>query len=371
MGTTTHHRRLARDPSAPTDETLATDPPSRKTSVRGQMLRPRVVLPIAAVIAAVVLAMHRVATLDAGLIWSDLRGAEFRFVALACVVFAASFLVRAARWRVLLGNVLVPVDEDPPSLHRLTRILLVGWLVNCATIARLGEGYRGYRLKREAGIPFATTLGTILTERLVDLIGLAALLIAAAPVAFHGALPATAERLVALGLALPLVGVVGLRNLRRLRPLVAAVLPARARPHYGRLEAGIVGSFRRIPSLLALTTAGWIGECGACFLVARAVGTPLAPAAAATVALVAALLTTVPVTPAGLGIADAGMVVTMTRLGLDPNAAAAVALLVRLVPYCGALLVGLVLAAPGLVGKGRRIARVRPVVAISPSEDRR
>ena len=60
-------------------------------------------------------------------------------------------------------------------------------------------------------------------------------------------------------------------------------------------------------------------------------------------ALVASLLTIVPFTPAGLGFTETGMVLVLTRLGLDPTAAGAVALLNRVINYWSIVIFGAIL----------------------------
>jgi uncharacterized protein (TIRG00374 family) len=61
-----------------------------------------------------------------------------------------------------------------PSAFGLTRIMYLAWFTNCITVARLGDAYRGYLLKKAMGVSFAVTLGTVLAERLLDLLVMAA-----------------------------------------------------------------------------------------------------------------------------------------------------------------------------------------------------
>jgi hypothetical protein len=50
------------------------------------------------------------------------------------------------------------------------------WFANCLAFARLGDVYRGYLLKKEANVSFAVTLGTVLAERLLDLLVVATMI---------------------------------------------------------------------------------------------------------------------------------------------------------------------------------------------------
>jgi uncharacterized protein (TIRG00374 family) len=163
-------------------------------------------------------------------------------------------------------------------------------------------------------------------------------------IVFHGSLPTEAIQALAAGLVLATTGVLGLLSMRRLRGVVQRVLPKRLHAHYARLEHGVVGSFRRrLPLLFACSAIGWVIEGATIYVTAAAVGTPVSAASALVVALVASLLTTVPITPSGLGFTEAGMVIMLQWLGLDASTASAVTLLFRLINYWSIVVFGFVL----------------------------
>src|ERR671917_826921 len=198
---------------------------------------------------------------DWGETWVSVWGANAWLFALAFVTFYCSFPLRALRWKALLANVGYSREgvRPMPSTLGLTRIMYVAWFANCVTVARLGDAYRGYLLKREAGVSFAVTLGTVLAERLLDLLVLAAMMGAGVLVVFGGSLPAEATQALAAGLILSAVGIVGLLAMRRFRRGVWRVLPERPHAFYPRLEHGVTGSFRsRLPQLVFLSVAGWV-----------------------------------------------------------------------------------------------------------------
>lgn len=283
---------------------------------------------------------------DWGEAWASVRGANAWFFALAFVIFYCSFPLRALRWKALLANVGYSREagRPVPSTLGLTRIMYLAWFANCVTIARLGDAYRGYLLKREAGVSFTVTLGTVLAERLLDLLVLATMMEAGVLVVFGGSLPAEAVQALAAGLILSVVGIIGLLSMRRFRWAFERILPKRLYAHYLRLEHGVVGSFRgRLPQLVGLSVAGWVLEGAALYATAAAVGAPVSIAGALVVALAASLLSTVPITPAGLGFAEAGMVVMLGWLGLDVATATAATLLFRIINYWSIVAFGFVL----------------------------
>jgi uncharacterized protein (TIRG00374 family) len=283
--------------------------------------------------------------LDWGEMWASVRGASPVLFALAFVVFYCSFPLRALRWKALLANVGYSTEagQPTPSTLGLTRIMYVAWFANCVTVARLGDAYRAYLLKREAGVSFAVTLGTVLAERLLDLLVLATMMGVGVLVVFGGSLPIETVQALAAGLILSVIGTVGLLSMRRLRWAFERVLPKRFHAHYLRLEHGVVDSLRRLPLLAGLSVVGWVLEGAALYAIAAAVGAPVSVAGALVVALAASLLSTVPVTPAGLGFTEAGMVVLLGWLGMDLSTATAATLLFRIVNYWSIVAFGFVL----------------------------
>ena len=278
---------------------------------------------------------------------------------LAFAAFYCSFPMRALRWRILLGNVGYgpAAGVRVPPTAGLTRIMYLGWFANCVTIARLGDAYRGYLLKKAAGVSFTVALGTILAERLLDVVVLAAMLGATVLLAFRESLPPEATVALFAGLILSTIGLCGVLVMRRLRGVVERVLPLRLHAHYERFERGTAGSFKRVPLLVAYSVAGWIIEGSALYLTAAAVDAPVSVAAALMVALVASLLTTVPFAPSGLGFTEAGTVLLLKWLGLDTDAAGAVALLFRIINYWSIVALGSVLY---VFARDGRSPRLRP-----------
>jgi glycosyltransferase 2 family protein len=292
--------------------------------------------------------------IDVGAILDWIKQANPAFLVLAFVAFYATFPVRAWRWRRLLNNVEEQTGEERGGKRlgtsALSEIIFLGWFANCIVPAKLGDAYRAYLLKLNASVSFSTTIGTILAERIIDVVVLFVLMLAATGLAFGRALPN--ELLLPLqgGGALVVIVVVGLVTMRRLRPLIERMLPARFHGQYRRFEDGTLGSFKGIPVLVALTVLAWTGEAARLYLVTFSLGLgAIAPSVVVFVALVAALMTTLPLTPAGLGFAEGaivGLLLLAARAGLAPgvdeHAAASIALLDRGISYWSLIAVGLV-----------------------------
>ena len=278
-------------------------------------------------------------------LWANVASANTPLLVFAFTVFYCSFPIRALRWRVLLGNVgyARAAGTPMPSTTSLAKIMYLASFVNCVTIARLGDAYRGYLLKKAVGVSFAVTLGTVLAERLLDLIVLAAILSATVLVAFRGIMPPGVTDALVAGLILSGLGICGVLAMRWFRGVVERVLPGRLHAHYDRLEHGTVGAFKRVPLLIIYSVLGWIIEGSALYLTAAAMGAPVPIASALVVALVASLLTIVPLAPSGLGFTEAGIVLLLKWLGLDTGTAGAVALIFRIINYWSIVALGSIL----------------------------
>lgn len=82
------------------------------------------------------------------------------------IVFSLSHYFRAVRWKIISSSV-----KKDISVLNSTGATMIGYGVNCV-VPRLGEIYRGLFLARWEGISRTSMLGTIVVERIIDLIAL-------------------------------------------------------------------------------------------------------------------------------------------------------------------------------------------------------
>lgn len=275
-----------------------------------------------------------------------LRGTDVFLLFLSFAMYYLTFPLRGWRWWLLLGNA---GSEDLPSIKDMTEISFLGYFANSVVPAKLGDVYRSYLIKKDAGISFPKVLGTVFSERLIALIVLAVMVAITSLIGFRGHLPAAVQQTLGMTLILVVIGVVGLMVLRGGRELIRKVIPGRFRPLYLRFEEGLFLSLKRFPLLLALTILIWAMEGGRFFFAARAVDLPVDPMTSLFIALASALLTVLPFTPSGLGIVESGIVVVLllaSEMGLLPEVgrseALSAALLDRLVAYWSLLFLGMV-----------------------------
>ncbi len=101
---------------------------------------------------------------DRVLLINEFREANYGWIILAGVAAMLSHLLRAVRWNQLIA----PVSPSPP-LSQTFAALLSGYLANLA-VPRLGEITRCVLLSRKSRVPFNSLVGTVVTERIFDMV---------------------------------------------------------------------------------------------------------------------------------------------------------------------------------------------------------
>ena len=295
---------------------------------------------------------------DWGLVARLIGEANPGFLALAFLAYYATFPLRSYRWRYVLSRSGVRV-----RFRDATEILYLSWFVNCLVPAKLGDLYRAYLLRGNFGASISRTVGTIFIERVADVIVIAGLALAAGFWSFRGRSRPEIDALFIIGFALSLGLVVLVVVLRLLGAHLGRWLPARLAALWERFQEGSTGALtvRSVPVILALTVGIWLLEGARLYFVVRALNMPdvgLGISAAVFVALAAALLTAIPLTPAGFGFVEAGIIGTLALYGVVREPATAVALTDR------ALTVGSVIVLGGILYAFSR--KIRRAHAIGP-----
>ncbi len=316
------------------------------TSLGKRFLQPQTLISFAIALGIAVFFILRL-DINPAQVWDNVRRTNPFIYALAFVVFYSAFILRALRWKAMLSR--VDIDERHgfhiPGMPRFLEIYLISWFANCIVPAKLGDAVRSYLFKKDTKAPFSSTFGTILTERLIDLIALFLAMVVAAVVVFGTHLPGQADNAVIGGTALLAVAVIGVTVLWFVRDRIEQRLPERLREQYVRLHGAIFASLRRPEKFLGVGFIIWSTEGLRLYLVCIALGADINFATAVFVALMASLLTALPFTPAGLGVVEGGMTVILTSqvIGLNADLALAVTLLDRVIGYWSIIGVGSVL----------------------------
>lgn len=112
--------------------------------------------------------------IDLSQLWTDIISAKYSWMLLSLACLAISLFFRALRW-----NIQIEALGYKTRASSTYGAVLIAYLANCI-FPRLGEVVRCSVLKRKDNIPFDKTLGSVISERIIDLIvlfGLAFLVI--------------------------------------------------------------------------------------------------------------------------------------------------------------------------------------------------
>lgn len=91
---------------------------------------------------------------------------SFKYLLVFLIVFMLSHYIRALRWKFILNSI-----KNNTSVLNLFGATMIGYGVNSA-VPRLGELYRAMFLGRWEGISRTSILGSVIVERVVDILSL-------------------------------------------------------------------------------------------------------------------------------------------------------------------------------------------------------
>jgi len=253
------------------------------------------------------------------------------------VVLAVQTVVRAIRWSFLLPR----RDGARIPARRTLPPLLVGYLGNAVLPARMGEPARALLVARREELPGALAFGSVVLERIIDMAVLALIMLPAAwlagaprwivEIGIVAAILAGAVLIVLafVGLVAParwLAGAAARLGGERADSL-AGLLAARL----GEFASGVGGAERRPDVGIAaiLTALAWLLDASLVWLAATSLGVPLGLGDAIVISGVAVLGTAIPSAPGYIGTYELAASAAAVALGVPPESALAVAIVVH------------------------------------------
>jgi glycosyltransferase 2 family protein len=230
-----------------------------------------------------------------------LSRADLRWVALALVLYSFDLAFRALRWQRLLRPI-ARVRYRPMYAY-----LLVGYLANNILPARLGELVRSHYLGDREGISRAAALGTVVVERIVDLVAVVAIASVALLVlsvrGMVGNVVLVGAAVTGLFLIVLAIGIVAHRipGLDGIRGVVERY--PRVRDLARSLQDGLAVAARprTVGEAIAVSGLSWTMAILAYAAVGQAIGIQLSMGQAALIASGVALASAVPAGPSNLG----------------------------------------------------------------------
>lgn len=256
------------------------------------------------------------------------------WLALALALYAVATVVRSERWHAILKE--SQIEATRADCYGLS---VVGYMGNNVLPARAGEALRVVLLDGKTNAGKRKILGTIVVERLLDLIALMIIFVLTVYLVLEGDVVPTDEPLLIVGIcfsALALVVAVlwmvhrrgGLHRLRELlRPLMHA-------PRALLNRQGLM--------LLIVTFALWAIEGAVYLAVARAIDLHISTSGALYLVALTNFVAALPAAPGSIGTFDAAVAFGAKALGASGSAAVTYVLLLRFIIYVPITIVGLI-----------------------------
>jgi uncharacterized protein (TIRG00374 family) len=269
-------------------------------------------------------------------------------------VLGVQLLLRAVRWRILLPR---RPDGGPVPMRVAVPALLAGYLGNAVLPARLGEPLRAAIVARRERLGFAECFGATVIERVIDTATLAVVAFAAAVtlgtglsiLAITGAAAAVGATILLLLVCVGLTGVTTLLMRRletwshstRIDTLAHRVVAFAEGVDRGRAP-------RRLAAAAGISFACWGLDASVFWLVAQAIDVSLSLPQAVLIAAVTVLVTAVPAAPGYVGTYELAATTVAAALGVPGAEALAVAVLAHVLTTVPLALAGV--AALALTG---------------------
>jgi glycosyltransferase 2 family protein len=284
-----------------------------------------------------------VSQIDLQQTWSTLTHPQPAWLLLTVVALLLTMASKACRWSLLY------YPTRGLRFGSLLSALFVGYTVSFLVPLRLGELVRALLVVRREPVSLAQTAGTILVERILDLITILGFLVLLAALGQLPPLAVPGTLLLAVG-AGGIAALVGLAWLPRDRLLgllahLQRYLPSSPRWDLARLvgpflEALAILRYRRLlPPLAAWSVLGWLLTALIDYTVMRALDVPAPFSAAIFLMVVVNLGAIVPSAPGAIGVFHGLVAVTLALYGVDPSVAAGYAVLLYAVTN-GSLVAG-------------------------------
>jgi uncharacterized membrane protein YbhN (UPF0104 family) len=253
----------------------------------------------------------------------------------AILLYGCSTCVRGERWYALLRH-----NGAQPTRTDSYALITVGYMGNNVLPARAGDAFRVVFMAPRANTGARTVIGTLIAERLLDVVVLAsAFLILTFGVVDHAGLP-SGGRLRFVAAIVVVLGVIA----------AAVVFAAHRAGHLARLWAFIAPMIAAVANLrgrhggamLATTVIIWGIEAGVWWASGEAAGLDLSAIEACYLLALASMFAMIPSGPGYAGTMDAAVIFGARVLDRTPGAALTYLLLLRFVLIVPITLVGLV-----------------------------
>jgi uncharacterized protein (TIRG00374 family) len=280
-------------------------------------------------------------------VWRALRTSDYLWLIPALIAFGLGDVARGLRWRSLFAP-----GRRPPR-GSVINATMIGYFYNSILPARAGEAARVLVLNQRSSTPAIEIIGTVVIERLYDVIAILVIFFAAEPwlvhVSWFGAAALAAIVLAGLIVAAVVVlAVYGDRPLRLLlRPLRRFSLFSgeRLERTIDELNHGLSGLRHGAVALEAFlwTLAAWMLTALCAYFVSVAFHLHLPFACAVLVAVAIGLGMILPSPPGAIGVFEGAALIALKAYGVPHSQALPYALVLHAVNFVPFVVVGALL----------------------------
>ena len=188
-------------------------------------------------------------------VWKIMKRTDPLWIAAGFCVNASALIFRTVRWRMLLDR------KNPPPFYGTFFANVIGYALSATLPIRAGDVARPALLSRRTSVRFSDALGTVLTERILDLISILSLLLFFCVLRWrmfddkvvHGS--AIGAGVILLALFVFMIGVYFFReSFRRFHTRLGMMLPIRFREPWMRFFDAFANSLRLIETPAASIT---------------------------------------------------------------------------------------------------------------------
>jgi hypothetical protein len=309
--------------------------------------RSRRLLTLVTIAVTVVFSYIALSGIDVSEVWRALSSCDYWWLIPALIAFGLGNVARALRWRSLF----IPGRRPPPG--PALDATMIGYFYNNIMPARAGEAARVVVLTRRSSAPPVEIVGTVVVERLYDVIAILAIFFVAQPWLPHVSW-FKAAAIAAIVLALAIIAVAAVLVIYGERPLRFLLRPLGRLPLFSgdRLEKtvtelahGLSGLRNREVAVEAFlwTIFAWMLTALCSYLVSVAFHLHLPFASGVLVAVAVGLSMILPSPPAALGVFEGAAILALKAYGLPKSTILPYALVLHAVNFVPYVLIGALL----------------------------
>ncbi len=313
-------------------------------SSAGTRKRSRSLIKLATLLVTVLFSYIALSDVKLGAMWHALRTSDYWWLLPGLIVFGLGNLARALRWRSLFR-----VGQRPP-VSTTFNAMMIGYLYNNILPARAGEAARIVVLAQRSSSPPVEITGTVVLERLYDLMSILVIFFFAAPwlpsVSWLGTAAIVAGVLaISITVAVTVLVVFEDRPVRLLlRPLhrFAPMTEERLERIVAELTHGLSGlhDWRVAIEAFVWTITAWMLSIVCAYLVMTTfhLHLPFASAVLVMAAIGAGMV--LPAAPAAVGVFEGATLIALKAYGLSHTKALPYALVLHMVNFVPFVLAG-------------------------------